>query len=105
MPYELYWDGDVEAVKYYRTVIEHKRKWQNQMLWLQGKYFYDALKAVMPPLSIKFKADKIDSYIEEPYPLTEKESEERELRKQREHYEKMFAHMHAKATQAVKQKV
>lgn len=93
MTYEQYWDGDVEMVVAYRTVLERRRRWQNQMLWLQGRYFYDALCAVMPALSIKTKNAQIQEYTKEPYPLSAKEARENEENKERERYEKMFNHM------------
>ena len=93
MTYEQYWDGDVEMTIPYRKLLDRRRQWQNQMLWLQGKYIYDAIYAIMPALSIKMKNVQIQPYTEDPYPLTEKEAREREERKEREQYEKMFNYM------------
>lgn len=93
MTYEQYWDGDVEMTIPYRKLLDRRRQWQNQMLWLQGKYIYDAIHAIMPALSIKTKNAQIQPYIEEPYPLTDKDVREREERKEREQYEKNFNYM------------
>ena len=93
MSYSDYWDGETEMVIPYRRLLERKREWQNQMLWLQGRYIYDALTAVMPALSIKSKSTKIEPYIEEPYPITRKMEKEREEEKQRKQFEKGIAYM------------
>lgn len=92
-----YWNGDVTLVIAYRKVLERRREWQNQMLWLQGLYFYRAMLAIMPALSIKSKATTIDPYIEDPIPLTPKEREKLEGRKERERFEKNLAFMKAQA--------
>lgn len=92
MTYEQYWDGDTEMTVYYRKLLERRRQWQNQMLHLQGKYFYDALCAVMPACSIKFKT-QIDKYTEKPYPLTAKELRERREEEEKERYYGLFNYM------------
>lgn len=93
MTYEQYWDGDMDMTIPYRHLLDRRRQWQNQMLWLQGRYFYDALCAVMPALSIKTKNAQIQEYTPQPYPLSAKEAREIEENKERERYEKMFNHM------------
>ena len=93
MTYEQYWDGDMDMTIPYRHLLDRRRQWQNQMLWLQGKYFYDALVAVMPALSIKTKHAQIEKYTEEPYPLSEKEVRENRERKERVQYEKNLNYM------------
>lgn len=93
-----YWDEDVTLVKAYRKVLERRRAWENQKLWLEGLYFYNALHAVMPALSIKTKGVQISPYMKEPFPLTEKEADERKKRAEREDYEKKMAFMKARMT-------
>lgn len=92
-----YWNGDVTWVIGYRKVIERRRAWQNQMLWLQGLYVYSAINAIMPALSIKSKATNIEPYLEEPIPLSDKEAKESMGRKERMAYEKNLAYMKAQA--------
>jgi hypothetical protein len=104
MTYSDYWDGDAEMVIPYRKLLERRRKWENQKLWLQGKYFYDALVAVMPALSIKSKDTEIKDYIEDPYPLTEKEVKEQRKMAEKRHFEKMFAYMIERSKEGVTQK-
>ena len=93
MTYEQYWDGDMDMTVHYRKLLDRRRQWQNQMLWLQGRYFYDALMAVMPALSIKTKHTEIKNYTEEPYPITAQEVLESEERKERAQYEKNLNYM------------
>lgn len=92
-----YWNGDVTWVIGYRKVIERRREWQNQVLWLQGLYVYEAIHAIMPALSIKSKATTIEPYLDEPIPLTEKEARESRERKERLAYENNLAYMKAQA--------
>jgi RNase H-fold protein (predicted Holliday junction resolvase) len=93
-----YWDEDVTLVKAYRQVMERRREWQNQMLWLQGLYFYKALDAVMPALSIKTKGIQIDPYVKEPYPLTEKQVREQQERAEAEKFQEQMAYMKERMT-------
>ena len=97
MTYEQYWDGDVEMVIGYRKAQERRREWQNQVLWLQGLYFYNALTAVMPALSIKSKDTSIKPYIEEPIPITKTAVKEKQEREEKERFDKNLAHMKALA--------
>lgn len=88
-----YWDGDVTYVKGYREVLERRREWQNQMLWMQGLYFYNALTAVMPALSIKSKSTNIEPYLEKPFPITERSVREEREQKEKDQYEKNLSFM------------
>ena len=92
-----YWNGDVTWAIGYREVIERRREWQNQVLWLQGLYVYKANDAIMPALSIKSKATVIEPYLDDPIPITNREKREAEERKERMAYEKNLAHMKAQA--------
>ncbi len=93
MTYEQYWDGDMDMTIPYRKLLDRRRQWQNQMLWLQGRYFYDAMIAIIPAMSIKTKNLQIEKYTEEPYPLSEKEVRENKERKERVQYEKNLNYM------------
>ena len=97
MTYEQYWDGDVEMTVGYRKALDRRREWQNQMLWLQGLYFYKALYAIMPALSIKTKA-QIEPYLEEPIPITVKAEKEKKERDERRQFDENFAALQRLAT-------
>lgn len=79
MTYDQYWNSDCLLVKYYREAFEIKNKRQNEVLWLQGAYIYDALCAVSPVLHAFAKTGtKPQPYLDKPYPLTKKETEDNE---------------------------
>lgn len=90
MTYEQYWDGDVSAHKAYRESEKIRLTKQNQMLWLQGLYVYEAIADLAPALKA-FSKGKAKSYSKEPYDLFEGERKAREEREQRERYERIKA--------------
>lgn len=69
MTYELYWDMDSTLVKAYRKAHELKQELDNQNLWLQGMYFYEAMCCVAPILRAFSKAKKPIAYRSQPYTL------------------------------------
>ena len=80
MPSDEYWNGDCEAVRYYRKADEMRRREKNMELWLQGMYIYEALLDVSPVFRAFTKNPKPQNYSSEPYPLTEAEKKAREER-------------------------
>ena len=78
---EQYWDGDPMLTKYYRQADELRQKRENEHLWLQGMYIYEALCDVSPVLNaFAKKGTKPVPYPDHPYSLTNKErDEERKL--------------------------
>lgn len=87
---EQYWDGDGMLCKYYREAYDIKRKQRNTELWLQGAYIYEALCDVAPVLqAFAKKGTKVHPYAEEPYALSEKEKQEREMAKEKAKMEKI----------------
>lgn len=80
MTYEQFWHGDAGLVKAYRKAFELKQDLENQSLWLQGMYIYEAICCVAPILRPNSKEKKPKPYRTEPYPLntsTSKEIEEK----------------------------
>lgn len=76
-----YWDGEAELPKYYRKADELRRKRENERLWLQGAYVYEAIADMVPVLhAFAKKGAKPTPYPKEPYALTEKEVKERRER-------------------------
>lgn len=75
-----FWDGDYTLLKYYvdrhRIAVEQ----QNEQLWLQGVYFYEALSVA---LSQAFSKHTQAKYPEKPYRLTPLSEEEQELENKR----------------------
>lgn len=54
MTYDQFWNQDVELVKAYRDADKIKRDLQNQDLWLQGAYIYEAILDAAPVLRFSF---------------------------------------------------
>lgn len=90
MSYEQYWNDDCTIAIYYRKAYELQRSRTNEQLWLQGLYIYDALIDVAPALRA-MGAKPPEKYPEEPYPITDKEMEQRKIKKAKEKQEAMIA--------------
>ena len=89
MTEEQYWDRDCTLVIYYRKAYQIKQEEQNTMLWLQGRYVYDAILCVSPILhAFAKKGTKAVPYPSEPLPITKESAKELEERKEKEAYEK-----------------
>lgn len=106
MTYEQYWDGDVCAHKAYLKAYRINLNKENQLLWLQGAYIYDALIAVTPYIKA-FSKSKPNPYRKEPFDLFEKQRKEREEREAKERYERIKAGVaaFAKAQKARKERL
>ena len=96
MTYDEFWEGDVRLVEVYRKADELRYRRQNQAMWLQGMYIYDALCDASPlfRFSMKKGAIKPEPYPQEPYPVTAEEvkaRKEREMRKKEEQLKAAFA--------------
>lgn len=90
MTYDQFWNEDCCLTKYYRQAYELKKKQKNEELWLQGMYIYEALCDVSPVLhAFAKKGTKPLKYPVEPYPLSEKEVNERKERDERHKVEMM----------------
>lgn len=94
---EQYWDGDPSLVKYYRKADELRRKRQNEDLWLQGMYIYEALCDVSPVLhAFAKRGTKPIPYPDHPYALTANDRKEEKKIKEQQDREKAKRYMEAK---------
>lgn len=81
-----YWHGNPWLAKSFREAHELKVKEQNEVLWLQGLYIYDAFSVVLSNAFAE-KGSTPKRYAQEPYnifPMTEEErqaEEDKQLRK------------------------
>lgn len=89
MTWDQYWNDDVTIVKYYRQMDEIRKRRENEMLWLQGAYFYNALCSASPLFVAFNKRPKPQPYLDKPLPITKEMQEEIE----REKYNKMLNKM------------
>ena len=94
MTAEEYWHGDVDLPRFYRKAQEMKRSQKNWELWMQGRYIFDAIIcAFNGDVNKRYET----GYLDEPYPISQKEAEERERRLEKAQYEKDIALMKARA--------
>lgn len=84
-----YWDGDNYLPKAFHEAFIMREKRNNRDMWLQGKYFLDAMATIMNN-AFGAKGAKKDQYPEKPYRIY-KPTEEELAEEQREANEKMQA--------------
>lgn len=100
MTYDEFWNQDVALVGVYRKAQEIRDRRQNQALWLQGMYIYEALCNVSPIFhAFAKKGTKPAPYPKEPYAITEAEIREKEAREKRKREERLKAEFAAFAAQ------
>lgn len=77
-----YWDGDASLPRYFRKAFKMRQERENELAWLHGLYFYDAVTSAMSHLS----KDKKDhrGYTPKPYASSKEEFEEEEKEKTEE---------------------
>ena len=85
MPYNDYWYGKPEIVKYYRDLHIYRQREFNENAWLQGAYNYNAFSAALENVMYSFskKGSKPKGYIQKAFDLgisTEYEKDELERR-------------------------
>ena len=96
MTYEQYWNEDSFLVKYDRKDYELQRDRENERMWLQGMYIYEALCDVSPVLrAFAKKGTKPIEYSTQPYAITKEEIERRRVEKEKAKYEQMKAKTNA----------
>jgi hypothetical protein len=75
---EQFWEGDSNLVVAYRKAFEVKQEADNQRLWLQGAYIYDAISRLVPIMHpFAKKGTKAEPYLDKPYPLKEGNTEDK----------------------------
>ena len=103
MTYDEFWNQDVALVRVYSKAQEIRDRRENQAMWLQGMYIYEALCDVAPIIhAFAKKGTKPMPYPKEPYPISPAEIQEREEREARKKEERMKAEFAAFAAQMQK---
>lgn len=98
MTYEQFWEGQPSLVVFYRQADEINRRRRNQEMWLQGRYIYNAIGSFAEILpAFPKKGAKVQPYLEEPFPITLLEAQEREERKKKEKMERIKQRMISRA--------
>ncbi len=80
MTEEQFWDMSPYLVLTYRKAFKIKRELDNEMAWLTGLYFYDALSISLYNV-LRKRGQKRENYLEKPldiFPLTPAEKKRRE---------------------------
>ena len=92
MTWDQFWYSNTKVHRAYRLAWKQKKQYRNWEMWWQGYYFYEALVKVAPVMRAAFGKGKVEAgkYSEEPYPLTEKEAEERKEAQRRQKMERML---------------
>jgi hypothetical protein len=100
MTYDEFWNQDVTMVRAFRKADELKRRRQNEILWMQGAYFRDALLSTVGNM-FSGKGSTPIEYPKEPYPITEDQIEEKKERERKSMEERMKADLLAIAARMV----
>lgn len=100
MSYDEYYKKDHTLVLAYRKAEELKREKENNSMWLQGAYVYEAIRRVAP-LLIAFNSHPQEiPYLDKPFELISKENKEEKGSKEAKAVEdKGLAYMKAKMLQ------
>jgi hypothetical protein len=104
MTYDEFWNQDVALVGAYRKAFELKRRQQNEMLWMQGMYFRDALLSTVVNMFAD-KSSRKNEYPAEPYPVTAEQVAEKEAAEHRKEEERLKADMLALAARMEKRQM
>lgn len=92
MSYNQYWHGDCCLVKYYRQAYRIQRDRENEKMWLQGMYIYEALCDVAPIIrAFAKKGTTPIDYPSQPYAITKEEVERRKQEKEKAKYDRIKA--------------
>lgn len=79
MTYDEFWYGDCWLAQYYLKAYKIKQEQENEKMWLQGLYFYEALCDASPIIQpFSKKGTKPHKYPEKPYSLFEKTKKQKE---------------------------
>ena len=92
MSYKEFWHCNTKVHRAYRKAWEQRKAYRNWEMWWQGGYLYEALVKAAP-LMRTFGKGRIEAgkYSEEPYPLTQKEADERLAEQHRQKIKQMLA--------------
>lgn len=82
LSYEDFWYGDVFKAKYQREAYKLKMRHEDELLWEQGMYIYEAILQCSPILHPFSKATKPLPYTEKPHTIEIEEQEKEENKQQ-----------------------
>jgi len=93
MTWNEFWHSNTKVHRAYREAWRQRKAYRNWEMWWQGGYIYEALLKVAPVMRAAFGKGKVEpgKYSEEPYPLSQKEADERAEARRRQRMEQMLA--------------
>ena len=99
MSYDEFWRGPAFLTQAYRDAYELKMRAGEWERWRQGMYNYNAFMALAPVIrNVLSKSPvKPGDYPDKPWPISDKEAEERKIAERRDKFNKMLARMTAEA--------
>jgi len=84
MTYEDFWERSPELVRAFHEAERLNTEKQNTMMWLQGRYIFDAHMAALANFSAGLAGKRgNEKYTEKPYRVTPMTEEEKEAERQR----------------------
>lgn len=95
MSYDEYWNGPCWLARAYREAHQMKQRQEEWARWRQAAYIFDALLCASPMMKPFVKDAKPGKFPDEPWPLTQKEADERQRAKDIENYKKALAQRRA----------
>lgn len=97
MTYDQYWNEECTLTKAYLQAYKLNQKRENNRLWLQGMYIYEALCDVSPIMhAFAKKGTKPVPYPSQPYAITEEDVESKKKKEQELRLSKLKATLLAK---------
>jgi len=76
MSIDQFYNQDVTLATVYRKAYDIKNERDNNQLWLQGMYIYDAISTSIYNAFCRKAGQQAASYISKPYPINQKQLEE-----------------------------
>jgi hypothetical protein len=83
MSYHEFWHGDYTQWKFIEEEYQIRKKEENEMIWLQGAYFYNAISAALAN-AFRGKGTPPAKYLEEPVRITPMTEDEKEAEKRKQ---------------------
>lgn len=77
MTYELYWRGDPTLVKDYAKAFNIQKEQENERLWLQGLYNFNAFSTAISNIHFGKGDFKPNRYLSKPFDFGEKTKAEK----------------------------
>ena len=97
MSYDEFWYKSPYRARFYLEAQKRKIKQQDEYMWVQGMYIYEALCKVSPVLhAFSKKGTKPLPYSEKPYLRDNDDLQSEEEKKQKEENERLLVKLHFK---------